>query len=51
MNDEELAALTATRGQGFIETLEPLTDAEWQTPSLCAELRVVDIAAHLAWAW
>ncbi|MBM2619406.1 maleylpyruvate isomerase N-terminal domain-containing protein [Actinoplanes sp. LDG1-06] len=26
--------------------LEPLTDAEWHTPSLCTAWRVRDVAAH-----
>jgi uncharacterized protein (TIGR03083 family) len=30
--------------------LEPLTDAEWDTPSLCTGWRVRDVAAHVALA-
>lgn len=30
--------------------LEPLSDAEWDTPSLCAGWRIRDVAAHLALA-
>ena len=48
MNDEELAALTATERHALIETLEGLTDDQWRSPSLCSEWRVVDVAAHLA---
>lgn len=32
------------------ETLEALSDKQWQAPSLCEGWRVVDVAAHLAWA-
>lgn len=35
---------------GFIATLGALTPDQWQAPSLCTEWRVVDVAAHLAWA-
>jgi uncharacterized protein (TIGR03083 family) len=42
--------LTRAHREGFIETLEALAPGEWLTPSLCAEWRVVDVAAHLAWA-
>lgn len=34
----------------FVETLEDLTPDQWDAPSLCEEWRVVDVAAHLAWA-
>ncbi len=50
MNGDELAALTAGERQALIETLEALTDDQWLTPSLCEDWRVVDVAAHLAWA-
>lgn len=45
-----LAALTRSQREGFIATLESLGPDEWSAPSLCAEWRVVDVAAHLAWA-
>jgi uncharacterized protein (TIGR03083 family) len=45
-----LADLTRTHREGFIATLEALTDDQWVAPSLCAHWRVVDVAAHLAWA-
>lgn len=34
----------------FVETLEDLAPDQWDAPSLCREWRVVDVAAHLAWA-
>lgn len=46
----ELAELTRTQREGFIATLEGLTPDQWLAPSLCTEWRVVDVAAHLAWA-
>ena len=45
-----LPDLTRAHREGFIETLEALSPDEWLRPSLCAEWRVVDVAAHLAWA-
>lgn len=36
--------------RAFIDTLESLTPAQWEEPSLCSVWRVVDVAAHLAWA-
>lgn len=45
-----LSELTRTQRDGFIRTLEGLTPDQWLEPSLCAEWRVVDVAAHLAWA-
>ncbi len=45
-----LPDLTRTQREGFVETLEALTPEEWVAPSLCREWRVVDVAAHLAWA-
>jgi uncharacterized protein (TIGR03083 family) len=47
--DASSTALVRAR-QGFIETLEELTDEQWIAPSLCTEWRVVDVAAHVAWA-
>jgi len=35
---------------GMVDTLAALTDEQWLAPSLCQEWRVVDVAAHLAWA-
>jgi uncharacterized protein (TIGR03083 family) len=45
-----LAELTRTHREGFIDTLEGLAPEQWLVPSLCTEWRVVDVAAHLAWA-
>lgn len=45
-----LPDLTRQHREGFIETLERLTLDDWLVPSLCREWRVVDVAAHLAWA-
>ena len=45
-----LRDLTRTQREGFIRTLEELTRDQWLAPSLCSEWRVVDVAAHLAWA-
>ena len=42
--------LTRAHRLDFIATLEGLTPDQWQAPSLCTEWRVVDVAAHLAWA-
>lgn len=51
MNDTTtLAELTRTQREGFIDTLEGLTPEQWIAPSLCPQWRVVDVAAHLAWA-
>ncbi|MBD3946229.1 maleylpyruvate isomerase family mycothiol-dependent enzyme [Nocardioides ganghwensis] len=45
-----LPTLTRTHREGFIDTLESLGPDAWAAPSLCAGWRVVDVAAHLAWA-
>ena len=45
-----LPRLTRAHRDGFVATLEALTPDQWLTPSLCTEWRVVDVAAHLAWA-
>jgi uncharacterized protein (TIGR03083 family) len=42
--------LTRGHRQDFVDTLEALAPEQWQAPSLCSEWRVVDVAAHLAWA-
>ena len=42
--------VTRAHRLALIDTLEGLTADQWQTPSLCTEWRVVDVAAHLAWA-
>ena len=45
-----LSELTRTQREAFVAMLAELDDEQWQEPSLCAEWRVVDVAAHLAWA-
>lgn len=45
-----LAAMTRAQREGFVETLEGLEPEQWLAPSLCTDWRVVDVAAHLAWA-
>lgn len=45
-----LPRLTRAHREGFVATLEALTPDQWLAPSLCTEWRVVDVAAHLAWA-
>jgi uncharacterized protein (TIGR03083 family) len=42
--------LTRVHRLDFIETLQGLTPDQWLAPSLCSGWRVVDVAAHLAWA-
>ena len=42
--------LTRAHREDFVETLKGLTPEQWQAPSLCTEWRVIDVAAHLAWA-
>lgn len=50
MSETTAPDLTRAHREGFIETLEGLDPDQWETPSLCTEWRVVDVAAHLAWA-
>ena len=45
-----LPELTREHREGFIDTLEGLAPDQWLVPSLCSEWRVLDVAAHLAWA-
>lgn len=42
--------LTRAQRDGFVETLKALEPEQWWAPSLCTAWRVVDVAAHLAWA-
>lgn len=44
------AELLRVERAAFIETLGTLSDGQWQQSSLCDDWRVVDVAAHLAWA-
>jgi uncharacterized protein (TIGR03083 family) len=41
---------TRQEREALIKTLDGLPDQQWQIPSLCDGWRVVDVAAHLAWA-
>lgn len=50
MTTAALRDVTRAHRVGFVDTLEALTPDQWQAPSLCSEWRVVDVAAHLAWA-
>lgn len=45
-----LPALVRVERQSFLDTLESLTDEQWTQQSLCSAWRVVDVAAHLAYA-
>jgi uncharacterized protein (TIGR03083 family) len=45
-----LADLIIDERRALIETLDALTADQWQARSLCDGWRVVDVAAHLAWA-
>ena len=47
---DALPELVRVERAAFIDTLEALGPDQWQERSLCAEWRVVDVAAHLAWA-
>jgi uncharacterized protein (TIGR03083 family) len=47
--DESWRVITESR-LGLAALLERLTEAEWETPSLCAGWRVRDVAAHVAMA-
>jgi uncharacterized protein (TIGR03083 family) len=50
MNRDDSWRVIAERRLALAALLEPLTDAEWDTPSLCAGWRVRDVAAHVALA-
>jgi uncharacterized protein (TIGR03083 family) len=45
-----LSDLVDEERRALIETLDALSEEQWQAPSLCEGWRVVDVAAHLAWA-
>ena len=45
-----LRDLVRTERLALIDTLGTLLPEQWATPSLCSQWRVVDVAAHLAWA-
>lgn len=50
MTTDAIPDLVRRQRLGLIDTLTTLTHDEWLTPSLCDQWRVVDVAAHLAWA-
>jgi uncharacterized protein (TIGR03083 family) len=45
-----LSDLARQHREDFVRTLEGLAPDDWLVPSLCTGWRVVDVAAHLAWA-
>lgn len=45
-----LPALVRVERQALLKTLESLTDEQWSQQSPCSEWRVIDVAAHLAFA-
>lgn len=47
MTDDELYDAITGQRLRFIELLETLTDAEWDTPSLCSGWRVREVVGHL----
>jgi uncharacterized protein (TIGR03083 family) len=49
-SNDAMPELVRRERAAFIDTLETLTSEQWFTQSLCSEWRVVDVAAHLAWA-
>lgn len=46
----DVAALTRASREALVAALVDLDDDQWLVPSLCEGWRVVDVAAHLAWA-
>jgi uncharacterized protein (TIGR03083 family) len=50
MDREESWQLIAEQRLSLADLLEGLSDAEWQTRSLCAGWRIRDVAAHVAMA-
>lgn len=46
--DDTTWTLIETERRTLADLLEPLTPEQWSSPSLCAEWRVRDVAAHLA---
>ena len=47
---DTLRELVREERRTLIDTLAPLAEDQWGTPSRCAGWRVGDVAAHLAWA-
>jgi uncharacterized protein (TIGR03083 family) len=50
VNRDESWQVIAGQRLALAAALEPLSDAQWDTPSLCAGWRVRDVAAHVALA-
>ena len=50
MDREESWQVITEQRLSIADLLEGLSDAEWQTPSLCAGWRIRDVAAHVAMA-
>jgi uncharacterized protein (TIGR03083 family) len=48
MDRDEKWAVIAGQRRALVDLLAGLDEDEWQRPSLCAEWRVKDVAAHLA---
>lgn len=46
----DLTDVLRSEREALVATLEGLSDDQWRAPSLCSGWRVVDVAAHLAWA-
>ncbi|RYC07017.1 maleylpyruvate isomerase family mycothiol-dependent enzyme [Nocardioides zhouii] len=45
-----LTDLVRRERRGFLDTLGSLSTEQWDEQSLCSGWRVIDVAAHLAWA-
>ncbi|WP_375426637.1 maleylpyruvate isomerase family mycothiol-dependent enzyme [uncultured Friedmanniella sp.] len=45
--DDETWSLVEDERRTLADLLEPLTPEQWSSPSLCAEWRIRDVAAHL----
>lgn len=50
MNPDEMSTLVRAERLALIDTLGGLDDDLWRTSSLCNGWRILDVAAHLAWA-
>jgi hypothetical protein len=46
--DDTTWGLIETERRSLADLLEPLTPDQWSAPSLCAEWRIRDVAAHVA---
>src|SRR5690242_4532948 len=50
MNRDEVWLTIDEQRSGFADLLDDLSPDEWETPSLCTEWRVREVAAHLTFA-